>query len=272
MFKSIGYVLKENFNNLYRIYCIAKYELLSEMRDSKLGLFWNFASPMISVLTYWLIFGIAWHRKPVGNIPYLPWIIVGFAAWRFIQTGTVSGCSAIFAKTHVITKMKFPVSVLPATVCVREFFNHLCMMLIAVVTVLICGFRPNVYWLGILYYMVCAFVYVEGLALILSVLTMLFRDIKKLVVSLMRLFMYLSPVIWNCHFDETVPGYEILNIFMELNPAYYIVNGYRDSVFYGRAFWELPTETAVFWLTMAVLFTVGCSLMYKFKTKFIDLI
>ena len=120
--------------------------------------------------------------------------------------------------------------------------------------------------------MLCAFVYVEVLALILSVLTMLYRDIKKLVVSLMRLFMYLSPVIWNCHFDESVTGHQILNKFMELNPAYYIVNGYRDSVFYERFFWELPTETGVFWLTIAILFVVGCSLMYKFKTKFIDLI
>ena len=44
MFKSIRYVLNENFSNLYRIFCIAKYELLADMRDSKFGIFWNFAS------------------------------------------------------------------------------------------------------------------------------------------------------------------------------------------------------------------------------------
>ena len=43
MFASIKYVLQENFTNLYRIYSISKYELLGDMRDSKLGLFWNFA-------------------------------------------------------------------------------------------------------------------------------------------------------------------------------------------------------------------------------------
>ena len=35
MFKSIRYVLNENFSNLYRIFCIGKYELLADMRDSK---------------------------------------------------------------------------------------------------------------------------------------------------------------------------------------------------------------------------------------------
>ena len=38
MFKSIKYVLHENVTNLFRIYSIAKYELLADMRDSKLGL------------------------------------------------------------------------------------------------------------------------------------------------------------------------------------------------------------------------------------------
>lgn len=36
MLKSIKYVLKENFSNLFRIYSISKYELLSDMRDSRL--------------------------------------------------------------------------------------------------------------------------------------------------------------------------------------------------------------------------------------------
>ena len=35
MFKSIQYVIKENFSNLYRIFSISKYELLADMRDTK---------------------------------------------------------------------------------------------------------------------------------------------------------------------------------------------------------------------------------------------
>ena len=55
MFKSIRYVLKENFTNLYRIYCISKYELLSDMRDSRLGVFWNFANPAIQRIILCLV-------------------------------------------------------------------------------------------------------------------------------------------------------------------------------------------------------------------------
>lgn len=276
MFKSVQYVLKENFTNLYRIFCIAKYELLADMRDSKFGLFWNFASPAIQVLTYWLIFGIAWHKKPIVHegilVSYLPWLVVGYAAWWFIQPCIQNGCSAVFSKTNVITKMKFPVSVLPATICAKEFFNHLCMLIIAFITLFICGYRPSFYWLGLIYYAICAFVLVEAISLILSVLTMLWRDIKKLVTSLMRMLMYFSPVIWECHFDNSVPFHDILNSIMKLNPVYYIVNGYRDVVFYNKTIFAHPVQTLYFWALVLVLFVIGCLLMYKFKRKFIDLI
>ena len=33
MFKSMKYVLHENFTNLFRIYSISKYELVADMRD-----------------------------------------------------------------------------------------------------------------------------------------------------------------------------------------------------------------------------------------------
>ena len=120
MWKSIVYVVKENLTNLYRIYSISKYELLADMRDSKFGIFWNFASPAIQVFTYWLVFGVAWGRSAQTyrgvTVPYLPWLVVGFAVWWYIRPCITDGCSAVFAKTNVITKMKFPVSVLPATV------------------------------------------------------------------------------------------------------------------------------------------------------------
>ena len=67
MLKSIRYVLKENFTNLFRIYSIAKYELLSDMRDSKLGVFWNFANPAIQIITYYFVFGIVFSNV-TGNV------------------------------------------------------------------------------------------------------------------------------------------------------------------------------------------------------------
>ena len=85
MFKSIRYVLKENFTNLYRIYCISKYELLSDMRDSRLGVFWNFANPAIQIITYYFVFGLIMYRKAVGNKNEISGIrFTSYSCWKRI--------------------------------------------------------------------------------------------------------------------------------------------------------------------------------------------
>jgi hypothetical protein len=276
MFKSISYVIKENFSNVYRIFCIAKYELLSDMRDSKFGIFWNFASPAIQVFTYWLVFGIAWGRKAQTykgiTVEYLPWLVVAFSVWWYIRPCIVDGCSAVFSKTNVITRMKFPVSVLPATVCLKELFNHFVMLIITFVALILSGWYPNLNWLWIIYYMFCAFMLGEAISLVLSVLTMLWRDVKKFISSIMRMLMYFSPILWDCHFKPDVPFASILNKLVKVNPVYYIIQGYRDAVFYGRNVFDHPAITLYFWCLVFAIFALGCFLMYTFKKKFIDMI
>ena len=152
MLKSIRYVLKENFTNLFRIYSIAKYELLSDMRDSKLGVFWNFANPAIQIITYYFVFGIVAKRNAVDGIPFIQWMLAGMVVWFFISPCITQGANAIFSKVNVITKMKFPVSVLPATVILKELFNHACIMILMIVFFILQGIYPSIHWLGIIYY------------------------------------------------------------------------------------------------------------------------
>ena len=168
--------------------------------------------------------------------------------------------------------MKFPVSVLPATICLRELFNHFVMLIITFVTLILSGWYPNLNWLWILYYMFCAFMLGEAISLVLSVLTMLWRDVKKFISSIMRMLMYFSPILWDCHFKADVPFASILNKLVKVNPIYYIIQGYRDAVFYGRNVFDHPAITLYFWCLVFLIFALGCYLMYTFKKKFIDMI
>ena len=149
MFKGVSYVVWENINNLYRIYSIAKYELLADMRDSKLGIFWNFANPVIQVATYWFVFGFVFKRNEIDGVDFLSWLLGGMVIWFFISPCITNGCNAIYQKINIITKMKFPVSILPATVVLKEAFNHLCLMIIVVVLFAINGHYPSLHWFGL---------------------------------------------------------------------------------------------------------------------------
>lgn len=275
--KSVFFVLKENLTNLHRILAIAKFELISEMRESKLGIFWNFANPLIQIFTFWLVFGIGLRggRPVTGGTPpigvsFLPWMIVGMTVWFFISPCITKSVNCIYEKRNIITKMKFPVSILPATVVLKEWLNHIVTLCIVCGLLIIRGHQPTWMWLQVFYYMICAIAFTISLGLVTSVLNMFTRDIKKLVGSCMRMLMYLTPILWTM---ERLDGkYEWLQIVLKMNPLYYIVEGYRGSLFFNDSFLQHPAQTYFFWGVVLSLFCIGSILMYRFKHKFIDMI
>ena len=267
MFKAIKYVVSENIANIYRIFCIVRYELLADMRDSRLGLFWNFAGPAIQIATYWFAFGFVFNRDEVNGIDFLSWLIGGMIVWFFVSACITHGCNAIFNKTRIIKKMKFPVSILPTTVVFQQAFNHVCILAIAIILFIFMGHYPSLYWFEIIYYFICAILFGISLSLITSVLTMLARDTKKLITACMRLLLYVTPILWDI---ERLPAK--MQKVMKFNPIYYIVNGYRDCFFFHEGILCYSDQMIIFWIWIIVLFCVGSVLMYKFRTKFIDLI
>lgn len=267
MYKSLKYVFKENFNNIYRIYSISKYEIVADIRDSKLGLFWNFANPVIQVLTYWFVFGLVWNKNAVDGIDYIFWMLGGMVVWFFMSPCITNGCNAIFSKTNVITKMKFPVSILPATVVFKELFNHFCLMIILFIILVLGGYYPTIHWFGLIYYLFCAIIFSIALSMTTSVLNMLARDTRKLVLACMRLLLYLTPILWSI---KSLP--KVLWPIMKANPIYYIVQGYRDCFFFHYGFMHYWKSMVAFWIITILLLSIGSYMMYKFKHKFIDMI
>ncbi len=163
--------------------------------------------------------------------------------------------------------MKFPVSILPATVVLKEAFNHLCLMIIVVVLFAINGHYPSWHWFGLIYYFICSILFSISLSLTTSVLNMLARDTRKLILACMRLLMYLTPILWDI---KLLP--HTLQIVMKLNPIYYLVCGYKDCFFFHEGIMFYWKQMLVFWGWTIALFWIGSVIMYKFRTKFMDLI
>lgn len=268
--KSVYFVLKENIVNFYRTISIARYELMGDLRDTKLGFLWNLLNPMIQLFTFWIVFGIGIRGgRAVGHISFLPWMVVGMTVWFFVSPCITQGVNCIYSKRNIITKMKFPVSILPATIVFKELFNHFCTFGVVLAILIVRGHVPTIYWLGCIYYMVAAICFCIALNMITSVLNMFTRDVKKLVNALMRMLLYMTPILWTMETMEI--AHPMLVKVLKLNPLYYIVEGYRGSLFFKDPFWNHPVQTMYFWGLVIIMYMVGCTLMYKFRSRFIDM-
>ena len=117
----------------------------------------------------------------------------------------------------------------------------------------------------ILYYLFCATAFSISFGLVFSVLTMLKRDVKNLVSSCMRMLFYVTPILWT---TEKLPL--LLQNLIKLNPLFYIVEGYRPSLFPSAI--HIQHEIGIFfWIVTSTMFALGCKLIYKYRAKFIDL-
>ncbi len=82
--------------------------------------------------------------------------------------------------------------------------------------------------------------------------------------------------IWMCPimYDETLFTSRApwVATVLKLNPFYYIVAGYRDSMITGDPFWMRPTLGIYFWIVTLLLFVVGLRFFTKLRPHFSDVL
>ena len=82
--------------------------------------------------------------------------------------------------------------------------------------------------------------------------------------------MWLSPIMYQeIMFSADYPW--IVTV-LKLNPFYYIVAGYRDSILTGNWFWERPTLTVYFWVVTLVIGFAGLKVFKRLRPHFSDVL
>ena len=270
--KSAIKVIKEQVQYFYLIRRLSIYDIKSKNRNNYLGLAWEILNPSIQILIYWFVFGTIRDRKPVAigdtEVPFFPWLLAAFYLWTFSYQSIIQGSKSIYTRLRMLSKMNFPMSVIPNIVITSNFYIHLVMFAISVILMQFMGFYVNIYYLQFIYFMFAAFCLLFGISLITSSLSTIIRDVHMFLNATLRMLLYLSGVLWPItHLTE----FPTLMKVMTLNPIYYLLEGYRASFFgtewYFIVHWEY---TLIFWSIVTVLFLFGAMLHVKFRRHFID--
>jgi teichoic acid transport system permease protein len=261
-------VLNEQIKNFYLIRRLSVYEMKASNNSNYLGVLWEIINPMIQISIYWLVFGylMTGSHKEVQNVAYFPWLLAGIVVWFFVSPAITSAAKSIYSRLGMVSKMSFPMSVIPTYVIFARLYQHLMLLGISIIILALFGFFPNIYIIQLPYFIFCAVAFLLSLSLILSTLTTIIRDINMLVTSFVRILFYLTPILW---FRTGVQNWIML--LMKANPFFYIVQGYRASLLTGS--WYIVEHwqyTLYFWALTIVLFIIGSSMHVKFRDRFAD--
>lgn len=270
--KSILIVLKEQFRHFYLVRRLSMYDIKSKNQNNYLGMVWEVLTPLVSIMIYWFVFSTLRKRAPIEmggeEVPFFFWLFVGFIVWTFFFQSTIEASKSIYTRLKLLSKMNFPLSVIPNITIFSKFYTHIMMLLIVFLVFQIAGYYINIYYFQLVYFVLATYILIFAFSLITSTLSTLIRDVHLILNSFLRMGLYLSGVLWPLSLLSEFP---LLMKLMQLNPLVYLIEGYR-SVFFGTE-WYLVTHwqlTLYFWVVIFIMLAIGATLHVKFRRNFID--
>lgn len=181
---------------------LVRKEFLLNYQQTILGPIWIFFQPLLTLIVYVLVFGRL-IGIPIGKtIPPVLFYFSGIVLWNFF-----SDCFAGISNTfrdhiHLYSKVYFPRIVVPLSVLTTHFLRFLIQFAMLVILVIyFMSFKGFHAGLG-LHLLALPFVFVgiamisAGCGLIAALLTARYRDFVNLIGIVIRLLMFVTPVLY----------------------------------------------------------------------------
>lgn len=235
---------------------------------SYFGVFWLFLQPIVTILIYYCVFQLGFKSAPPSGIdaPYVLWLIPGIIPWFYFSEAVQSGTGVLYDYNYLVKKVVFKISVLPIVKNISCFLVHMIFWFIMIIVFILYGYKPNIYWIQTLYYSFCAFVLVTGITMLTSAINAFFKDMGQLVSIMLQFGTWITPIMWSYTMLGENAG------LLQLNPFFYISEGYRDSMLNSVWFWQHPKLTIYFWVVTLVILVLGTKTFKKMKPHFADVL
>lgn len=264
----LGY-LRELVRSRRLILELTKREFRGRYLGSIFGLTWAFIHPGMMMLIYWFVFQVGMGMGPINRVPFVVWLLSGLIPWFFISEAISSGSMAVLDNRFLVKKVVFRLSLLPVVRLLTVVPVHLFFLAVIVLMAWGYGYRPTAYCLQLPYYMGAGLILGMGLSLLTSAMVPFFRDLSQVVAVVLQIVFWTMPIVW--------PDTRLSARFrwaLMLNPLYYIINGYRESLIVEHHwFWrEHAQATIYFWTVTALVLIVGGMVFHRLKPHFADVV
>ena len=259
----------ELFQNRKLIFSLAKNDFKTKYAGSYLGIVWAFIQPIVTVLVYWFVFQVGLKSPGANGFPFVLWMIAGLVPWFFFSDVLNAGTNALLEYSYLVKKVVFKISILPMVKEISALFVHLFFVAFMVFLYSCYGYFPDLYFLQLLYYSFCVFVFSLGICYATCAIVIFFRDLSQIISIVLQVGVWVTPIMWNID-QVSMPSF--LLKLLKLNPFYYIVQGYRDSLINKVWFFEHFDLTIYFWIVTLALFGIGTIIFKRLKVHFADVL
>ncbi|OGB62635.1 MAG: hypothetical protein A2Y94_09640 [Caldithrix sp. RBG_13_44_9] len=243
-------------------------DISSKYAGSLLGLYWSILNPVITLVVYIVVFGVFLNVRLPGTTSiwdFALYFAAGFLPWLAFQDSVTRASRSIIDNKNYIKKVPFPNEIFPIYTTLSEFVNLLIGLAIYMLLFIFLKGTLSVYILLLPLAIVLQMMFTMSLAFFLSSGSVYFRDIPTMLGPLFMIWFWATPIAYTVNL---IPAN--FQWIVQLNPAYYMLEIYRDALFYNK----LPEAQILvpFLIFSVVLFAISIWFFRKSKTGFGELL
>ena len=212
-------------------------ELKARYRGSVLGFFWSFINPLLLLLIYSFVFKYFLPRSGEDLPHYEVFMFCGILPWTWFSSSLLESSGVLISGGNLIKKVLFPAEVLPIVTVLANMVHFF--LGLPILAGFILYDRIAIDLAGLAWFPVVVLVQLVltlGFALILSALTVHFRDLRDILSNLMTFWFFATPIIYSYMMMEP----KVMR-FLNLNPFTHLAITYQEILYFpgpvGHAYW-----------------------------------
>ena len=252
----------ERKKSLYILRQLVVRDFKLKYRRSVLGVAWSVLNPLLMMIVMAAVFSTMMKFSSDGIPSYPLYIILGNVSFTLMSESTSTGLRSIIDAASLLKKVRIKRWVFP----VEKVLFGLVNFAFSLIAVLIVMFAVGVYptWTALLLplFLVYFGMFCVGLSLLLSTLSVFFRDVIHLWSVILTAWTYATPLFYPA---DILPGW--MMTLERFNPMFHFVNYIRELLLYQRLpSVKLNVACAVCGILMLV---VGLLVFRKNERRFI---
>ncbi|MDM8537804.1 ABC transporter permease, partial [Desulfobacterales bacterium HSG17] len=185
-------------------------------------------NPLVYIIIYIFIFSIIMRIRidplETGTDSFLIFFLSGFFPWLLFSEGISRATGILIENSNLITKVVFPVELLPIGSVLSAFIINSVGMLIMLIYLMFKGYF-NYTWLYLIVLYPLYILFIGGFAYFFSALCVFIRDIKEILGILLMVWFYATPIIYTV---SMIP--DSLKLLIILNPVNIFISLFRDAL------------------------------------------
>lgn len=190
------------------------------------GMLWTVINPIATIVAYYFVFSLVLRVnvtvEETGTDQFVVFFLAGFFPWVIFAESLTKSAGSIVAQSGLVTKVVFPVELIPASTLVSAFIINGTGFLIFLSYLAYIGFF-HICWLWLPVLMAIELLFAFALSLFLAAFCVFIRDTTEILNIVTMLWFFGTPIIYP--YSMVPPA---MKSFMGGNPMALFIRCTRD--------------------------------------------